>query len=599
MIVVDMAGNEDPYDIISKTVPTIDVKPKESEEYKTNKLIRFTSTDLTTPKACTDTDVIIETISNQIYKTMNDIFTKVNTGISNLRYYTGTGSDNMKDAYIYDVNKMQSDVKKLFSFKHMFMKYLVHEDYKKLDHSEETIPNAKPFQYFFDIDRLKKFTPLLDKYRRDFTILNYHFYSLITIAIKICIKKGNEYMIHNSPASNGFNKRYNGKVNILLDQGNNLKQFASFLQQKKQKQQNYIYKVSEIINELCNYVDSITKKRILNDMLDKFDMIYSEKEDSNVYMSLTKHQYMLLSLYYICMYLETQDLKLPTGSEYNEKPQGLLNLMTYLQNSIYSIKDTESNKMKNYILARYAVQLLLLLSRDHDIKKRSEWKSQTPKKIITFNVTFGINSEDPTQIIQNFSSLETRIGDAIGEITKDLLMEVIVVKPEKNPIACTKPVKETTEEPTSANASIVDSVHSRYDIIHGNFNYYQSIITEGFYINQVNYELIDFLYKTKQYRSGGNYEKYKTYIDAGKKEEIDITKLQNYNALNSLSRNDSDNLTQIKHVFKKIFGIQNETDIKNIENIRWFMLANIRPEYNRFRSGAQNTLELVNKLKST
>ena len=190
---------------------------------------------------------------------------------------------------------------------------------------------------------------------------------------------------------------------------------------------------------------------------------------------------------------------------------------------------------------------------------------------------------------------------------QELIMELITPKPNmvKHDVC---PRKEDGE---------ID-VHSMYDTIHGSINYYKSIILEGYYINQVNFELIDLLKRTKEFRSNEDtqLEAYNKYIEASAIKEAVVEDRHlngsGYDPLKTLSRTkDGDKtypqLTCIKDVILRALGFNKDTlvdDTKkytlvdDIKTVRWFMIANIRPEYNRFRDGAINTLKLIDPLKN-
>jgi hypothetical protein len=136
-----------------------------------------------------------------------------------------------------------------------------------------------------------------------------------------------------------------------------------------------------------------------------------------------------------------------------------------------------------------------------------------------------------------------------------------------------------------------------YSIIESKADYFKTIVMEGFYINQVNHELVKYLVGRKD----NNLKN----IDYNKKEISRISdssylQADEYNANEHIQRYDVNtkdfNFTNLYHTLNSILSLENTTD-KNKN--KFFMIANIRPDLHKFRQGALNTLDLVQELKST
>jgi hypothetical protein len=146
-------------------------------------------------------------------------------------------------------------------------------------------------------------------------------------------------------------------------------------------------------------------------------------------------------------------------------------------------------------------------------------------------------------------------------------------------------------------------------------DYFERVLREGFYINQVNSELVDFL--NKRLNDDNNYKQIaeankptlpnpsKPKNNSKKTDENynEKLKLGNYHSrervncpirtANNIKKNTNNcnkYITQLYPEFLKEFG----------DNTTYIMICNIRKEIDdKFRNGAIDTLKLVDKLKST
>jgi hypothetical protein len=145
------------------------------------------------------------------------------------------------------------------------------------------------------------------------------------------------------------------------------------------------------------------------------------------------------------------------------------------------------------------------------------------------------------------------------------------------------------------------NIEDKFSVIEANTEYYKTIINEGFYINQVNFELIDYLksrMKSLHVMQKGGKHKKKQHGGFDNNFEISLTDsnldvmvVDRYQPNNNIFGKVTDPKTQIVNVLKSI--------VPTVDDARFFMIANIRPDIRKFRQGAINTLDLVKNLASS
>lgn len=132
-------------------------------------------------------------------------------------------------------------------------------------------------------------------------------------------------------------------------------------------------------------------------------------------------------------------------------------------------------------------------------------------------------------------------------------------------------------------------------------SYFERIIREGYYINQVNYELIRFFFLRGMSDDVINRDKLSTV-------EINYDKvtIEKYNSMLHIDTqkpvDEKVAATQpwcMTSMLSKLHQILNDGDDSKEENNKYMMICNVRPEPNKFRLGAFQTLELVKTLSST
>lgn len=139
------------------------------------------------------------------------------------------------------------------------------------------------------------------------------------------------------------------------------------------------------------------------------------------------------------------------------------------------------------------------------------------------------------------------------------------------------------------------------DIFKESLLYFKRLILEGFYINQVNNDLMSFFLHRKQADKG----KYEPNIDPSPvKKEISnyvfgtYSSVKNLSALPSIKDGDvtyNKPCTKVIQLLNKCLG---DKGVKNDET-KYVMIANIRPTKGLYREGCINTLKLVQNLKTT
>ncbi len=122
-------------------------------------------------------------------------------------------------------------------------------------------------------------------------------------------------------------------------------------------------------------------------------------------------------------------------------------------------------------------------------------------------------------------------------------------------------------------------LHDKYSIIESSRDYFTTIIKEGFYINQVNYELVEFLKSRLTGTASGEYSEVK---------ERALPNLQNllsnaYNPNQHLIKQTQPACTNILNALNQLLTLTDTT-----KNNKFFMIANIRPDITKFRQGALN-----------
>lgn len=131
--------------------------------------------------------------------------------------------------------------------------------------------------------------------------------------------------------------------------------------------------------------------------------------------------------------------------------------------------------------------------------------------------------------------------------------------------------------------------------------YFERIIREGYYINQVNYELIRFFFLRGMSDDAINRNMLKD-----KKMDYDVLTINKYSSMLHIDTqkpvDEKVAATQpwcMTSMLSKMHQILNESDDAKEENNKYMMICNVRPEPNKFRLGAFQTLELVKTLSST
>lgn len=136
--------------------------------------------------------------------------------------------------------------------------------------------------------------------------------------------------------------------------------------------------------------------------------------------------------------------------------------------------------------------------------------------------------------------------------------------------------------------------------------YFERIMREGFYINQVNYELMRFFY---QRMMGTDSDRRQMVAEGGDHPpfiDYETLILENYDPLvhtktrepyNTITANTSasDQPWCMTNILQKLADILGDDEDKN----KYIMISNIRVEKEKFRAGAIQTLDLIKNLSST
>ena len=557
IMIVDMAGNEDPYDILIKTIPTY-------------KMPQGTSFTFLKNNDVSENDIILETTKNIIKQKIETVLVKICNPISTLLI---AKNDSTRLSALQECN-----IKNILN--------TINNNFKVDPTNTESLRqqfkfNSNNFMYSFFMNN-KNFATILNN-------LNYNIYEFVISLYSSIISSSNALHIVNP---SGELSSYINKTFKISDKN--------------------VKHIDAIIEAYClNYKKDI--KNSLNVLYDKLLMsVDVVSKDLKINLKLNDVIMSVITIQSLCtlpLFNErTSEYIRSLGDENNVFTMTdfeLLNGLTSNDKNIHSHVINSIEKINNTIDILYFNKFKSSASPDYSIIEMIQNLSYI--KYILSNILSNKIFIDNFNIEESLTAMEKT--DVI-QISTDKSLISSPIKINSIPIDKTK--LETTIQKMIKFNDIFDSlkvavvkleeghetkksIDDKYSIIEANTDYYKTIINEGFYINQVNYELINYL-KTRMNQTGG----YKKKQQRGGSLSYEIPLFDEH-----LSRMVVDKYQPNENIFgdvkepkTKIINVL-KSMISRADDARFFMIANIRPDLRKFRQGAINTLDLVKQLASS
>lgn len=590
LLVVDMAGNEDPYDLIVKTIPTSVISPdtKETFLHTIDKVVIDFVTKMTKENIVT---TVSKTLAYAVKYAL--YFDSVKTPDVFATYFIG-GSASNKEPNLNNTifsQLLPTDTNEYFKFFNITNPILFKNSFKYI-----TLKIFKGFNYNLYDFTMNLYLSLLKK----------------TISGKI---KLNNIRDDNKKLFEGFLNdllsKYSIKNKPAYNDNNIIELYELIFNLIKTKikgtlelDDNYI-KFLECIdyNNIIDIVFNIDQIRfnclsvgyILNsDYIKMFINNFTNFETS--YYDFVKDKN---------TYITSNDIRTLNNFDFiddDNSYQQLLNYHDKINNTIEHLyyehfpkiddKTTILNNVVSLGLLRYVIEFFMTFIFQKYSQKVRDIDILHAKKLVllhnlrtgNLNRTFSImvnnndvnfddnkiNQDEKTASLISF--LNPYISNALQNAFDDIRFKVVRRSETSNPYP--------------------------FKVIEATAQYFRTIVREGFYINQVNHELVKYL----QNQITGNAVKDALYSENTTKQIINVDNVSaikyspQKHILNKEFKDVDETypLTNLYYVMNEILGLKDK-EKKN----KFFMVANIRPELQKFRQGAINTLNLVQDLKST
>lgn len=515
LCVVDMAGNEHPYDILIKTLPTFNFPQKGNDTHflNTNKI--------------QEKDFVFETVNENLSKIINSITEKFSTMAS----------------FIINNNMKQEHFSNITDFVEYFMFGIIEKNklssYSKKPSStfRDKLFNTERPHIFSSQNLLNEFNnPLIKEYCNQ---MNYNILSIYSWGIKLVVKMltstksclGNckNFWIKENPKLNVGEYLQNSLKTIGISSkkliGNtNLQLVNSYCDLCKEKLK-FIYNIN---GPLHPYLD--LKSYDSNDILQKSDEIVSSIK--LIINTLNKDMWIFLSFYFSNLKLKSSTISwIPSTNDV---------IYDKIYKNVFS-ENKNVDELRNLSLYIY-------------VKKIYENFDTINKLLITQN-----NKSDDTDFYYS-------------------VKKIIPNYSKNNVINLEEPLKITNEDGLEKyfNDVKIPIIRDDGSIYVNTIKYFEDIVREGFYINQVNNELVNDILKpvnksTSQICTLENNSMFIEQYDYKSKLNC-TTSLQSL--INDITPDKKNNL------YVMLCALRTESDIK-------------------LRLGAINTLEYVKDLKST
>lgn len=588
MVIVDMAGNEDPYDIMIKTIPTY--KLPFGKELSFLKSKDVSKNDMIVGMVKTKMTGIITDIFQQMYPAIVYGFTASTDEVFVNKLY-GNNKDfklqefNPDKATVFALINNNSKLKLDTVKKHVKDRYSKHYDFK----------NIKFMGNFFKLNT--NFETIIDK-------LNYNIYDFIITFYQNLITCACENI------SNYKKYFVKPNVNVFDNLQVEVEKYGSTLSPENKRDKamfDNVIKASQLMKLSIQKNLNVGEDNIL------FSSLY-KSDDKSVDIKLYSNDICLsvLSVYYLCTekingfndgvydgieksnFFKEEDYK-----ELNEFPVNNVKTKEIILQKIEKIGFTiDVLYFEHFKLSKGMIEYTTRQSKIKDTIENLSYIKYVLQFIITsplfvehFTLTGSMLTKDENTIVSNIKfnnnlqSPFTIHNDKANEKTIEAVLKSNIqlddaFKNQRIPIVKLEDKYEDIKE-----------LHDKYSIIESSRDYFTTIIKEGFYINQVNYELVEFL-KSRLDGKGTN-----SYNEVKERALTDLTILLSnaYNPNQHLIQGTTTSAcTNILYALNEILNLTDKT-----KNNKFFMIANIRPDITKFRQGALNTLELVQELKST
>jgi hypothetical protein len=566
IMIVDMAGNEDPYDILMKTIPTY-------------KLPHGTSFTFLKNNDVSDNDIILETTKNIIKQKIETVLVKICNPISTLLIAKNDSTRlsalqecNVKTILNTINNNINVDPTNTESLRQQF-KF-----------------NSNNFMYNFFMNN-KNFATILNN-------LNYNIYEFVISLYSSIITSSNALHIVN-PSSGELNT-YIDKTFKISDK--NVRHIDTIIETYCTKYKKDIKNSLNVLHDrLLMSVDVVSKDLKINLRLNDVIMsVITIQSLCTLPLFDDKTSKYISSLGDQNNVFTSGDFKLLNGLTSNDKITHF-----HIINSIEKINNTIDilyfNKFKSSASPDYSI--IKIIENLSYIKYILSNILSNKIFIDNFKVEEALTIMEKTEVIKistDKSLISTPIKINSVPVDKTKLTTTIQKMIKFNDIFDSLKVAVVKLEEGHETEKNIDD---KYSIIEANTDYYKTIINEGFYINQVNYELINYLkkrmnplspspqtggYKKKKKQRGGSMSSYEIPIYD---EHLSRMVVEKYQPNENIFGNVQEPKTQIVNVLKSM--------IPSVDDARFFMIANIRPDLRKFRQGAINTLELVKELASS
>jgi hypothetical protein len=603
MVIVDMAGNEDPYDIMIKTIPTYKLPfkeqkkaAKEGDEPTFNLEYSFLKSN-----DVSKNDMIVGIVKDNLTELLVNIFKQMYPAIS---YGLTATSYSIFIKYLYGqqnegttkFNQVERTIFALINKNCIEGKYDYNNELRYQKHY-----NMEEDKFLFNA--LKSNINFMEVIK----ILNYNIYDFVVslyqnlIRIACDIKKYNGFFNETTTKTEDDNK----KVKSVKEELN--RELKKYEQPTNPLTPHMFDSVITTCDKIKAAIKDILNVNDYNTLL--FSSLATNKKSVSIKINANDIYLSVLSIYYLCTKsikgnisydnLRVKDeSKLFTDTDFNElntkqtiddsmktlileKIDKISHTIDVLYFDYYknqnldekarnSIKDT----IENLSYIKYVLQFIITSPLFVDNFKLNNSMLSKQENTVVSNIKLNNNLNNPFEIDKSSAN-----GSTVGDILKTKINLNNAFNNQK--IAIVKLEDDYETKP----------LHDKYSIIESSRDYFTTIIKEGFYINQVNYELVEFLKSRLTGTASGVYNK----VDETVLTDLDTLLSNSYNPnKHLLSDTPPPACTNILNALNQLLTLTDPT-----KNNKFFMIANIRPDITKFRQGALNTLELVQDLKST
>lgn len=636
LVVVDMAGNEDPTDILLTTVPSYHIPYLPSQLNATYiESSTFTEIDLFAK-------MISQTIITNIFLAVKLSY-KTKTAISNinnsdeqfLKRMLGHSAKNTRDK-LPELSDMPLNTSDNTIF---YLLRMISNNYEKENIS---------YDMFYNLDQLQVMKNLLGKLsflKKSTTYLNFSYYNLIFDVINyIYDDKISKATVNNTKHSDTVYEKYNKELDrlkmtqimnkstpfrtnsksnpisveaktIIIETAESMlnkikntlgiedspKLFLKTSMESDKKQNLMVFVNSsefyfdliclyeihkQILTPLTSYIDLIPNNIFVSFGQEHFATLNGEPNDSEI-MILRNSLYASINKLYASL-PKGQAITKDTGSvRYEDK----LNIITMLSGVLYTIDFYLKYKDVTEPQITDDFERLTVISRaETGAGKDNMYKMQNVE----------LDMDDRVRKDQKHSEyINTKTKDFLDLIIKQYhgdenIYDAIHAQFKK--ITTKSLVNDTKLQDIFKSFKVPILIHREesYERFDETKEYFKRIVMEGYYINQVNHELV-MLLKAMREKKEINIQK---ELNRGK-HVLDKRTMYGYHYdsnkhLNRITdiQNKYFRMTSFYHVMNEMLDLNKKDEIDH----KFFMIANISPEEDKYRQGAIHTLDLMQQL---